>query len=134
MDLTQLTLETFMCTGKSSMAEDRPGTFEQDKAQLQGLIGQPIRRLNDDYTLYQLKTGRDGDVGLLYKGDLIAFYVDQTIAVSEQHQGKALSIPMILEGSRFRSLPSSRSHTAAGKKAFEKAWRVANGLESNPWP
>ncbi len=134
MDLTQLTLETFMCVGASSMAEDRPDTFDQDKTRLQSFIGPLIRHLNEDYTLYHLNTGQGGDVGIVCKGVLIAFYVDQTIAVSENYQGKALSIPMILEGSKSRSLPSSRSHTAAGKKAFEKAWRVANGFERNPWP
>ncbi len=123
-----------MCTGRSSMADDRPGTFEHDQARLQPLTGPLVRKLNDQYALHQLNTGRDGDVGILYEGELVAFYVDQLIAVSSAHQGKALAIPMVLEGSRYRTLPTSRSHTAAGKRTFEKAWKIAHGLEPNPWP
>jgi hypothetical protein len=114
MDLTKLTLEEFMCTGRSSMADDRPGTFEHDQARLQPLTGPLVRKLNDQYALHQLNTGRDGDVGILYEGEL--------------------AIPMVLEGSRYRTLPTSRSHTAAGKRTFEKAWKIAHGLEPNPWP
>lgn len=134
MDITKLSLEEFMCRGNSSMAEDSPGTFEQDQTVLQPLVGPLVRRLSDQYALHQINTGREGDVGVLCEGELVAFYVDQTIAVSSRHQGKALSIPMVLEGTRYRTLPTSRSHTAAGKKTFEKAWRVAHGLEPNPWP
>lgn len=123
-----------MCVGAASMAEDRPGTFEQERAQLESRVGPPIRRLNDDYVLHGIETGRSGDVGILHQGQLVAFYVDQTIAVSDRHQGRSLSIPMILEGSKHRALPPGRSHTAAGKKAFEKAWRIANGFEPHPWP
>jgi hypothetical protein len=93
-----------------------------------------LRTLKDGYALHQLNTGRSGDVGLIFEAELIGFYVDQTIALSERHQGKSLSIPMILEGTKHRTLPSSRLHTSAGKKAFEKAWRVVNGFEPNPWP
>ena len=134
VDILALTLEQFMCTGRSTMAEDRPGTFEHDQAMLQPLVGRVVRRLNDQYALHQINTGREGDVGVVCNGELVAFYVDQTIAVSSGHQGNALSIPMVLEGTRFRTLPTSRNHTAAGKRTFEKAWKVAHGLEPNPWP
>jgi hypothetical protein len=134
MDITKLTLDEFMCRGKSSMADDRPGTFEHDQAVLQPKVGALVRRLNDQYALHRIDTGREGDVGILSNGELVAFYVDQLIAVSADHQGKALAIPMVLEGTRFRTLPTSRSHTAAGKRTFEKAWRIAHGLEPNPWP
>ncbi len=134
MDLTKLTLSEFMCADTAVMREDLPGAFDKDRDSLRALVGEVLRELDDCYSLNRINTRRDGDVALLYKGELVGYYYGDTIAIADAHTGKSLSVPMILEGVKYRTLPASREHSMAGKKAFEKAWRVANGQQENPWP
>ncbi len=49
-------------------------------------------------------------------------------------RGKKLSVPLVLGAVAEREFRGSRKLTTYGEAALRKAWRVANGMEKNPWP
>jgi len=71
---------------------------------------------------------------LLDGQDVVGVYCGEWLSIMRSHRGRCLSVPLILAAIEHRPMPAERKVTEAGLKALEKAWRVGNGLEPNPWP
>ncbi len=134
MDLRTISLDEFLCTGAQSVAAPTHFDFQSAVADpYSSLVGAHIRSLGQHYELHVV-AGSPSDILLLHSGDIVGCYVGPTLAIDEAHQGKALTVPLILAAVVSRSLPTSRQLVPGGKAALTKAWRVANGQIRNPWP
>jgi hypothetical protein len=132
MDLTKLSLAQFLCGGNQPSVPSSPAAFANFIAVISGSLGNKIRDLDPDYAIHHVNNL--GDVALLYRGTPIGSYITDVIAIDPVHQGKGLSVPLVLEAVPNRSLPLNRTLSVEGKAALSKAWHVARGLTPNPWP
>jgi hypothetical protein len=133
LDLRTLTLSEFLCDGKCSGEDQDTDVFGMLHTNATKAQGEIIRDLGQGYTVLAVD-GVPGNVRLAHEGLLVGFYEGETIAISRQHQGHQLSVPLILAAVVDRPLPTSRKLFTGGKIALKRAWRVANGLDDNPWP
>ncbi len=133
MNISALTLATFLCNHAQTMAPADPNAFFNSAPTVHGLLGAPLRALGLGYELYNLVTG-PADVALVHQGDLVGFYFGELLAIDPAHGGKALSTPMILSAAPHRPLPASRTLSDEGKAALRVAWEVAHGVRTDPWP
>lgn len=131
MDLTKLTLAVFLCDGNATMAPAAQDEFEKVKPNLS--IGGVLRHLGKGYTIHRFDD-QAGDVVLLHDGEPIGCYLGEVLAISADHQGKKLSVPLILQAVAERRLPTKRTMSESGRKVLTLAWKVANGQAGNPWP
>ena len=137
MNLHTMTLDEFLCVGNIRMKEASPFAFEAGAAGLAEFLpspfGQPIKAFGEGYEIHSM-TSADGDVCLLFDRSPVGFYWGEALAVANQFQGNGLSIPLILAAVPSRQRPERRTLSVNGRKALERAWRVARGHEANPWP
>lgn len=133
MDLTALTLDEFLGGANPVTAPADPGAFTGLAGLFDTMIGRHLRSLGQGYTVHQFAQ-QNGDVLLVLNGVLVGFYVGETLAIHPEHQGRNLSVPLILAAVPDRDLPTARTFSPGGLAALTKAWRVANGLTANPWP
>ena len=133
MDLTKLSLSEFLCTGKTKCKEADPNAFLAWDGALDDQIAKEVRSLGSGYAVHEMVTGRS-DVVLLHDGKPVGAYWGEAIVIHPDHQGKNLSVPLILAAVEHRKLPDGRTLSKAGKRALTKAWNVANGKEADPWP
>ncbi|MEP3321518.1 MAG: hypothetical protein ABJN40_10770 [Sneathiella sp.] len=130
MEITKMSFDEFMCTGNQTITAT-PVAFEISAPSIEEYIRNEIKKLNKQYTLNELDTDL-GDVALLSNGEFVGFYTGEALAIRSDHRGKGLSTPMILEAIVARPCPTKRTLSCSGKKALEKAWRVANGQAVSP--
>jgi hypothetical protein len=130
MDLKKTSLAEFLCDDDTTMAEADDDVFETVKPTL--VIGPLLQILGEGYALHQLDD-QSGDVVLLYADEPVGCYWGEQLAISPDHQGKKLSVPLILLAVAERPLPAKRTMSKNGKKALTSAWKVANGKATNPW-
>ncbi len=124
----------FLCDGNRTTTSSNPLGFSMLLPMVQQYLGAEIRALNDSgYTIHRVDIN-EGNVALVYNGGIVGFYHDEVLEVRHDHQGKGLSVPLVLEAVPYREAPIKRTVSAAGEAALRKAWRVANSLEDNPWP
>ena len=131
MDLREISLAEFLCDDNATMAEAAHDVFAELKPIL--VVGPLLRTLGEAYALHQFDD-QPGDVVLLYAGEPVGCYWGEQLAISTDHQGKKLSVPLILAAVAERSLPPKRTMSESGRKALEFAWKVANGQNVDPWP
>ncbi|WP_342238106.1 hypothetical protein [Inquilinus sp. OTU3971] len=132
MNLQTISLDQFLCKGASQYASSNQNSFDNLKPALEPLIGNTIRNLGSGYVLYEL--GAAGNTALKYNGSFVGLYYDEVLAIETSHQGKFLSVPLVLDAVIHRQLPSKRILSQAGERALVKAWMVANSRIPNPWP
>ena len=133
MNLTSLTLDKFLCSDCAEIIPAPIDSFQNAQHDLAAMVGPLVRVLGQDYSLHEI-TNQPGDVVLLFQGSPVGFYSGDLVAIDANHQGRSLSVPLVLEGVKHRPVPTKRVMSISGKNAFTKAWRVANGLDPNPWP
>lgn len=134
MDLTAISLDEFLCTGAQSVAAPAYFDFQSAVADAYcSLVGVHIRSLGQEYDLHEV-LGSPSDILLLHKEGVVGCYAGPTLAIDDAHQGKSLTVPLILAAVVARPLPTSRQLVPGGKAALTKAWRVANAQIPNPWP
>ena len=133
MDLTKLSEAQFLCDGARTGDMDNPLAFELGLQAIEGLDHQHARDLGHGYALHQV-SHQSGDFLLVRAGEVVGLYVGESLALHPEHRGRGLSTPLILAAVPHRPLPSKRILSSAGERALRKAWRVANGIEPNPWP
>lgn len=133
MNISGLTLATFLCDHAQVLASADPNAFFTSAPSVHGLLHEPRRPLGQGYELYSLVTG-PADVALLYDGDLVGFYMGDLLAIDPAHTGKALSVPMVLAVTPYRPLPTIRTLSYGGRAALRTAWEVAHGVRTDPWP
>ena len=137
MDLARLSLDQFL--NVTDFPEVDPirdafvGDFSSFAEIFEPLVREPIRRLSEHYFLAQLDDDL-GDVALMCRNELVGFYHGNVLILHDAHQGRGLSIPLILAAVKSRPAPGPRMLTTAGRAALTRAWQVANGLAANPWP
>ena len=133
MDLTKLSEREFICENSLEEAPADPSAFFHVKDILSGMIGTHIRSIGSGYEIYEV-AGQPGDVVLILNHEVVGCYFGELLAIDPDHKGKNLSTPLILAAIPNRQPPTERKVSAPGLAALRKAWRVANGLENNPWP
>ena len=133
LDLKALTLAEFLCDGNCEEDNQDIDVFGQSCPNAGKARGELIRELGQGYTLLAVD-GEPGNVRLAHEGLLVGFYEGETIAISREHRGHQLSVPLILAAVVDRPIPTGRKLFTGGKIALTRAWRVANGLDDNPWP
>lgn len=132
MDLEKLTFDEFLCGNAEIRKDSLPLAFQGLKDELLHDIGEKVRDV-EQFALHRMKSDQ-GDVVLLYQGEVAGYYVGEALAIDDKFRCRGLSIPLILEAVKHRPPPTKRQMTEAGKAALTKAWRVANGELPNPWP
>jgi hypothetical protein len=132
MDLTKMSLDEFLCNSMEDV-EASPNAFAAADGAFDLFVGEAVRTLRDGYALHRM-ADQLGNALLLHEGAIVGFYVGEVLAISTAHTGKSLSVPMILEAVKHRSLPKERKLSLAGRKALTKAWNVANRKVPDPWP
>lgn len=133
MDLSSLSLDTFLCASACVAAAEDPGAFDLVGPIVAYLVADHFRSLGEGLALHHMTSG-PGDVGLLSGATLIGFYFDDLLAVNPAYAGRRLSLPVILAAVPCRPVPERRSLSPAGRASLAFAWRVAHGFERNPWP
>lgn len=131
MDITKLTLAEFLCDGNAAIVPANEDEFEKVAAGL--VIGAHLRDLGQGYALHQCDE-QAGDVVLLHDGAPVGCYWGELLTISEAHQDRKLSVPLILQAVAERGAPAERTMSVAGKGALILAWKVANAQVANPWP
>lgn len=133
MNLTQMTLEAFLCQS-DNLQVIPPVESEMDYSIFHDFIGAHHRNLKDSsYSLHWFG-GSEVNILLLDEQEIIGSYCGDMFSIAGSYQKRGLSVPVILAAVENRTPPTERKVTAAGRTALEKAWRVANGMETNPWP
>ena len=133
MELTSLTLDEFLCSDHAEIIPAPADSFQDTQSGHAAMPGPLIRTLGQGYSIHEI-INQPGDVILCFEGSPVGFYMGDLVAVDAKHQGRSLSVPMVIEGVRHRALPAKRTMSVQGRSAFTKAWRVANGLDPDPWP
>lgn len=134
IDLTNISLDDFLCSSNQENLSASDHSFDEIGDSIAAMVGSAIRRLSNEYAIHELISGATGDVALLYNGEVVGCYWGDLLAISYPHTGKKLSVPLIIEGVKGRSMPSARKVSDAGIKALTLAWNVANGKIGDPWP
>lgn len=111
-----------------------PQPFETYATIFNPLVRDKVRDLNSEYAVHLLDDIDPGDVALMWQGQLVGFYHVNLLIVSDEHRGKKLSVPLILEACKHRLPPPRRTLTFNGRSALTLAWKVAHGIETDPWP
>lgn len=134
MNLKNITLNDFMCASNQQLVESSNLTdFDSIKPNLSGVIGTQLCCVNGIYFIHEISTGAAGDLVLVYEGKPVGCYWGNKLSICPDHQGKKLSVALILSAVEKRELPIFRTFSTAGKKCFEKAWNIANGKEECPF-
>ena len=133
MDLTQISEKDFICESNLSRAPANPSSFDNVRDILQSMIGAHVKTLGNGYEIFEV-LNQSEDLILVFNGAAVGCYFGELLAIDSPHKGKALSVPLILAACPRRNLPTSRKVSEPGEAALRKAWRVANSLETNPWP
>lgn len=133
MDVTKLSLDEFLneddCERDKSAAPD----FNSMASLFEPFVGSKVRDLDDEYAVHELGNEGPSNVALKWKDAFVGFYDRTLIVIAESHQGKKLSVPLILEASKHRPPPPPRNLTNDGRHALTLAWEVANGVKPDPW-
>lgn len=133
MDLSTLSLDAFLCSSDYAIVDASPGAFHLVGPTVAYLVTGRRRSLGRSFALHHMTTD-PGDVALLSGATLIGFYFDDLLAIDPAFAGRKLSVPLILAAAPCRPIPVKRSLSPAGRASLECAWRVAHGLERDPWP
>jgi hypothetical protein len=133
MNLTQVALADFLCTGNCTLASADPLAFHASSSTVEPFVGAAVRTLGQGFVLRRLSSD-PGDAAITSNGVLLAFYFGELLAVDPAYAGPKLSVPLVLFAAPNRPLPSKRSVSPAGLAALTRAWKVANGQLTDPWP
>ncbi|MFW7270304.1 hypothetical protein ACMAUO_20505 [Gluconacetobacter sp. Hr-1-5] len=132
MDIKKLTLGDFLCSGEQQDTAVHPDIFSFGAPGFKDLVGSEIIALKKGYAIHHLNTSH-GDVALLHNNKLVGYYAGEVIAISEDYQGRGLSVPMILEAVKMRPSPQKRNLSPAGRAALTAAWKAAHNQTKNQW-
>jgi len=133
MDPTQISESDFLCDGNRETASASPTTFDAIAPILKNLRHKYLKDLGCGYKLHEI-VGRSGDILLLHEGEIVGCYLDELLAIHNDHRGRELSTPLILAAITERPLPKKRIVSREGERALRKAWNVANGKRASRWP
>lgn len=131
MNLQNMELEEFLCSesdnaGLAALSHERLLQLVADR------VGPCIGDLGSGYRLHTY-ANQKGDVLLLHEREVVGLYWGEALVVRADHRGKGLSVPLVLAAIVDRPPPVSRKLSPTGRRALEKAWRVANGHEQSAW-
>lgn len=134
MNITQMTLVNFLNDAHSG--QNFPATpldFAPYLAALALPVGAVVCIMGQGYKVHEVN-GAPGNTLLLFNDDVVGFYYTDLIKIHDDHLGKKLSVPLILQAVPHRPPPLPRTLSAEGRAALTKAWYVANGHAPDPWP
>lgn len=134
MDLTKMSLDDFLKEDDSERDKSAKPDFDSMACLFEPFVGGKIRNLDDEYAVHELGNEGPSNVALMWKDAFVGFYDRTLMVIAEPHQGKKLSLPLILEASKHRPPPLPRNLTNDGRRALTLAWEVANGVKPDPWP
>jgi len=133
MELTKLTLAEFLCDGNSELAPADPDAFANVEAVVRDMVGEGYAVWDQGMRFMRYEASRR--MSCCYtKARQSDVYWGELLTIREDHKGKYLTVPLVLEVASRRPLPERRKMSKPGMRALEKAWRVANGYYDNPWP
>lgn len=135
MDIKQMTLAEFMCEDANNIIADAGDAFFIMEGLASSMIAEDVHCLGAGYKLHtMLPQSGTGNIVLTHQGECVGFYLGEALAIHPDHRRKGLSTPIILEAIKHRPDPKQRNSLSnLGKKALERAWRVAHNKEENVW-
>jgi len=128
-----MTEDEFLCADARELLPADPNAFENIRPVLSSMIGPLIRNLGSGYSIHHV-SNQLGDVILMHKHAPVGCYLGELLAIDDAHKGNALSVPLVLSAVAHRETPLQRKVSDPGLAALRKAWRVANNIETDPWP
>lgn len=131
MNLTELTEAEFMCSGNIVKTAGAGVGLDQNMLGELDLLSLPV--LRDLYDWKILAASPTDALLVNADGELRGVYIGELLMIGCGAEGKGLSTSLILAATANREPPTNRKVTAFGEAALRKAWRVANGLDTNGW-